>query len=324
MSKSAIATLKKAEAIMATAGVTTDLVAFLNDGKARRGADGKKLWRNADKLALLIVDSAANAFQGENSLTLSNGDNFFKNMTQAVDAYISSNLDCWSQIELEDCRSFFKVDHMTRLAEMVSGNIAFEQRQADHDEALAMNAEFDQVKVRRCRDAVFFGSLDAFGRRVVVEAAHGEALEMDKQATHFRREQSALTERVNKIMGKDTVVDMNKARQKQQQTPLNLPKPQMIDVLRAALRKTGNATDEHIEAVADMSEASMKKALSGMLAKGARVTAYLTKSKSLGYGAITFGIDGQLPPGLYHAFRVGSMKEARNVAAQYGAMSWNF
>lgn len=195
---------------------------------------------------------------------------------------------------------------------------------ADHAEALAMNAEFDQVKVRRCRDAVFFGSLDAFGRRVIVEAAHGEALEMDKQATHFRREQSALTERVNKIMGKDTVVDMNKARQKQQQTPLNLPKPQMIDVLRAALRKTGNATDAHIEAVADMSEASMKKSLSGMLAKGARVTAYLTKSKSLGYGALTFGIDGQLPPGLYHAFRVGSMKEARSVAAQYGAMSWNF
>lgn len=193
-----------------------------------------------------------------------------------------------------------------------------------HAEALAMNAEFDQVKVRRCRDAVFFGSLDAFGRRVIVEAAHGEALEMDKQATHFRREQSALTERVNKIMGKDTVVDMNKARQKQQQTPLNLPKPQMIDVLRAALRKTGNATDAHIEAVADMSEASMKKSLSGMLAKGARVTAYLTKSKSLGYGALTFGIDGQLPPGLYHAFRVGSMKEARSVAAQYGAMSWNF
>jgi len=165
----------------------------------------------------------------------------------------------------------------------------------------------------------WFMNLDA-----MIAADHAEALEMDKQATHFRREQSALTERVNKIMGKDTVVDMNKARQKQQQTPLNLPKPQMIDVLRAALRKTGNATDAHIEAVADMSEASMKKSLSGMLAKGARVTAYLTKSKSLGYGALTFGIDGQLPPGLYHAFRVGSMKEARSVAAKYGAMSWNF
>lgn len=284
MSKSAIATLNKAQEIIAAAGVTTDLVAFLNDGKSRRGGDGKKLWRNADKLALLIVDSAANAFQGENSLTLSNGDNFFKSITQAVEAYISSNLDCWSQVELEDCTSFFKVDHLARLAEMVAANMAFEQRQADH----------------------------------------AEALEMDKQATHFRREQAALTERVNKIMGKDTVVDMNKARQKQQQTPLNLPKPQMIDVLRAALRKTGNATDAHIEAVADMSEASMKKSLSGMLAKGARVTAYLTKSKSLGYGALTFGIDGQLPPGLYHAFRVGSMKEARSVAAQYGAMSWNF
>jgi hypothetical protein len=199
------------------------------------------------------------------------------------------------------------------VAEQTSAPNAFLSRHKD-DAALAKTfAKYDAWLNE------WFMNLDA-----MIAADHAEALEMDKQATHFRREQSALTERVNKIMGKDTVVDMNKARQKQQQTPLNLPKPQMIDVLRAALRKTGNATDAHIEAVADMSEASMKKSLSGMLAKGARVTAYLTKSKSLGYGAITFGIDGQLPPGLYHAFRVGSMKEARSVAAQYGAMSWNF
>lgn len=164
MSKSAIATLKKAEDIMATAGVINiDLVAFLNDGKSR-SAEGKKLWRNADKLALLIVDSAANAFQGENSQTLSNGDNFFSSMNQAVEAYISSNLDCWSQAELEDCTSFFKVDHLARLAEMVAANIAFEKRQAAHDEALAMNAEFDAAKVSR----------------VIVEAAHGEALEVNE------------------------------------------------------------------------------------------------------------------------------------------------
>lgn len=194
----------------------------------------------------------------------------------------------------------------------------------DHAEALAMNAEFNAVKIRRCRDAVFFGSLDAFGRRVVVEAAHGEALAMDAEFDAGNSLIKTAGTPAAIIEGAFTVVDMNKARQKQQQTPLNLPKPQMIDVLRAALRKTGKATDAHIEAVADMSEASMKKSLSGMLAKGARVTAYLTKSKSLGYGALTFGIDGQLPPGLYHAFRVGSMKEARSVAAQYGAMSWNF
>lgn len=51
---------------------------------------------------------------------------------------------------------------------------------ADHDEALAMNAEIHAEKVSRCRDAVFFGSLDSFGRRVIVEAAHAEALEMNE------------------------------------------------------------------------------------------------------------------------------------------------
>lgn len=48
----------------------------------------------------------------------------------------------------------------------------------DHAEALEMdNAEMS----RRCRDAVFSCSLDGFGRRVIVEAAHGEALEYNAQ-----------------------------------------------------------------------------------------------------------------------------------------------
>ncbi len=38
--------------------------------------------------------------------------------------------------------------------------------------------------------------------RTIVEIDHAEALEMDKQATHFRKEQAALTKRVAAIMGK--------------------------------------------------------------------------------------------------------------------------
>lgn len=297
MSKSAIATLNKAAATLATAGVVVDLVAYLNDGKART-VSGKKLWRNADKLAALIVDSAANAFQCENSTTFA--DNHFDSMADAVDRYISSNLDDWSQSELEDCSSFWKVDQLARLAEMVQRNVAFEAMQADH----------------------------------------AEALEMDKQATHFRREQAALTERVRAIMtpaesDEDRlnreynntmtgIETMNKAKAKQQQTPANLPKPQMIDVLRAALRTQAAATDAHIEAVGDMTETQLRKAINSITAKGVRVTAHLVKAKRYGYGALTFGINGQLPPGSYHALQVKSMKDARETATRYGAMMWNF
>ncbi|MGC0795417.1 hypothetical protein WKG85_08965 [Pantoea agglomerans] len=40
---------------------------------------------------------------------------------------------------------------------------------------------------------------------------HAEALEMDKQATHFRKEQDALTKRVAAIMGKGVTPGVNKA-----------------------------------------------------------------------------------------------------------------
>lgn len=50
--------------------------------------------------------------------------------------------------------------------------------EAAHAEALSMD---DAEMSRRCRGAVFFGSLDSFGRRVIVEAAHGEALEINAE-----------------------------------------------------------------------------------------------------------------------------------------------
>lgn len=222
MSKSAIKTLIKAEAIISTAGIALDLVSYLNDGKARVGFDGKKLWRNADKLAALILDSVANAFQCENSTNFASS--MFTDMEDAADRYIMSNLDSWSQVELEDCRGFFDADHMARLAEMVAANIAFEEREEAHAEAVEIN--------ERRRVADFFAGLDAAGcvekleethtealkmdsqlhqeeffnasammRGVWINLNHAEALEMD-QAIHYRKEQAALTDRVREIMGK--------------------------------------------------------------------------------------------------------------------------
>jgi len=289
MSKTAIATLNKAAAIIATAGVNVDLIGYLNDGKARKSADGKKLWRSADKLAALIVNSAANAFQCENSETIKTGGNWFTNMAQAVEAYTMSNLDDWSQAEWDDVKSFADMDQLARLAEMVAANVAFEKREADH----------------------------------------AEALEMDKQATHFRREQAALTERVRKIMGKtptttENVIPMNKAKAKQNQTPDNLPRLQLVDVVRAFLRTVPTSSQEQIEAVGDLSHKELRNLIIKMTTKGARVTAHLTKSKSAGYGFLTFGYNGQLPPGTYHKIVVSNMKNARDVASQYGAVMWNF
>lgn len=208
---------------------------------------------------------------------------------------------------------------------LVAKTAAANAIEADHAEAIEMDSVFMSD---RCRDAVFFGSLDAFGRRVVVEAAHGEAIEMDKQATHFRREQAALSERVRAIMAKPTtntenVIPMNKAKVKQNQTPDNLPRLQLVDVVRAALRNMP-ASQEQIEAVGDLSHKELRNLIIKMLAKGARVTAHLTKSKSAGYGFLTFGYNGQLPPGTYHKIVVSNMKNAREVASQYGAHMWNF
>lgn len=137
-----------------------------------------------------------------------------------------------------------------------------------------------------------------------LQAAHAEALTMN--TTHDNK-----------------VIDMNKARAKQQQTAANLPKPQMVDVIRAFLRTTP-ASQEQIDGVAKLSESELARLIRKFDEKGARITAHLTKSKSAGYGFLTFGYNGQLPPGTYHKMIVTNMKNAREVASRYGAMMWNF
>ncbi|MDU5473987.1 MULTISPECIES: hypothetical protein [unclassified Pantoea] len=66
--------------------------------------------------------------------------------------------------------------------------------EAAHAEALKNNAAYDAQIAFECKTKPF--------QQKMVEWAHAEALEMDKQATHFRKVQTALSRRVAVIMGK--------------------------------------------------------------------------------------------------------------------------
>lgn len=119
MSKSAIAALTQAQNIITKSGVTVNLVGYIADKNVRQN------WRNANDLAALIINSAANAFQCENSETLAKNQNWFKTMDQAVNAYIDSNLDQWNQKEVAGLCLVCAAE-LTRLSEMVACNEKFE------------------------------------------------------------------------------------------------------------------------------------------------------------------------------------------------------
>lgn len=134
MSKTALKALANAQAFMKAAGVEVSLVEFLNDGKSRE-INGIKLWRNADILASLIINSAANAFQCETTESLK--ENGFDDMANAVEAYISSNLDDWSQLEWVACKRGAVKPELDRLAEMVNKHIEYLNREALNNGAMA-------------------------------------------------------------------------------------------------------------------------------------------------------------------------------------------
>lgn len=137
MSKSALKALAKADAVIKESGVTVaPLVEYLNDGKSRK-SEGRKHWKNADNLAALIINSVANAFQCEALGDLKN--NGFQTMSQAVDSYISSNLDDWKGYEHNGWKSTDTAAELSRLAEMVKRWINF-HKPVETDEANVCNA----------------------------------------------------------------------------------------------------------------------------------------------------------------------------------------
>lgn len=133
MSKSALKALANAQAMIKAAGVVVSLVEYLNDGKSRT-VNGKKLWRNADILTSLIINSAANCFQTETPESLDQ--NGYESMAQAVDGYISSNLDDWSQVEWVACKRGDVKPELDRLAEMVNRHIEYLKNEAINNGAM--------------------------------------------------------------------------------------------------------------------------------------------------------------------------------------------
>ncbi|HED5782852.1 hypothetical protein pEpSNUABM08_75 [Erwinia phage pEp_SNUABM_08] len=128
MSKSAIKALANADAMIKAAGVNNaaPLVEYLNDGKSRTAANGKKLWRNADVLASLLISAVASCFQCETPDTFA--ENHFDDMAQAIDRYVASALDSWSQVEWATCRNVGTRGELDHLANMINNHIEYMRR----------------------------------------------------------------------------------------------------------------------------------------------------------------------------------------------------
>jgi len=82
--------------------------------------------------------------------------------------------------------------------------------EAAHTEALILNDALDE-SYPLARKVLLWRYLSDESKARMLELAHTEALEMDKQATHFRKEQAALTQRVAAIMGKSNAAELNTA-----------------------------------------------------------------------------------------------------------------
>lgn len=72
---------------------------------------------------------------------------------------------------------------------------------ACHTEASLINDALDE-NYPLARKVLLWSYIDGEAKARTLELAHFEAMEMDKQATHFRKEQAALSQRVAVIMSK--------------------------------------------------------------------------------------------------------------------------
>lgn len=140
MSKSAIKSLNTANEILAALDLTIGNPASWMSNEQARGQ-----FKNADLLACLIIDSAANALICENADTLE--ENMFNDMQEAVESYIEANLCDWTQAEWKNNAELCDVAALlAKLLAAVDGQRAYDARQKAHAEALEMNAQFDSVE----------------------------------------------------------------------------------------------------------------------------------------------------------------------------------
>lgn len=178
MSKSAIKYLTAANEILSALNLTIGNPASWMTNEQARGQ-----FKNADLLACLIIDSAANALICENVDTLD--ETMYDDMQQAVEGYISSNLDDWNQAEWKANASLCDVKALLqKLLDAVEGQRNYAARQEAHAEALVVNDIVDHaIMVTRC-----YSDLDSLTHASIqhaVDYARQELLALNRYPARF-------------------------------------------------------------------------------------------------------------------------------------------
>lgn len=178
MSKSAIKYLTAANEILSALDLTIgNPASWMTNDQARAQ------FKNADLLACLIIDSAANALICENVDTLD--ETMYDDMQQAVEGYIASNIDDWNQAEWKANASLCDVQALLqKLLDAVEGQRNYAARQEAHAEALVVNDIIDHaVMVTRC-----YSDLDSLTNASIqhaVDYARQELLKLERYPNRF-------------------------------------------------------------------------------------------------------------------------------------------
>ena len=173
MSKSAIKYLTAANEILSALDLTIG-----NPASWMTNEQAREQFKNADLLACLIIDSAANALICENVDTLD--ETMYDDMQQAIEGYISSNLDDWNQAEWKANASLCDVKVLLqKLLDAVEGQRNYAARQEAHSEALVVNAIVDRA-VQIARHYTHNGYLMHIGVQRAIDHARRQLLDLER------------------------------------------------------------------------------------------------------------------------------------------------
>lgn len=178
MSKSAIKYLTAANEILSALDLTIG-----NPASWMTNEQARAQFKNADLLACLIIDSAANALICENVDTLD--ETMYDDMQQAVEGYIASNLDDWNQAEWKANASLCDVQALLqKLLDAVEGQRNYAARQEAHAEALVVNDIIDRA-VQQARHYTHNGYFLHIGRQRAVDVVREELLALERYPARF-------------------------------------------------------------------------------------------------------------------------------------------
>ena len=178
MSKSAIKYLTAANEILSALDLTIG-----NPASWMTNAQARAQFKNADLLACLIIDSAANALICENVDTLD--ETMYDDMQQAVEGYIDSNLDDWNQAEWKANASLCDVQALLqKLLDAVEGQRNYAAREEAHAEALVVNDIVDRA-VQCARYYGHNGYLLHIGRQRAIDVVREGLLALERYPARF-------------------------------------------------------------------------------------------------------------------------------------------